>query len=257
MRQALVNENADLVAENQRYVMRITGSDKEGQDQLGNFIDPESKYPVLVTTSRLLSTGVDAQTCRLIVLDRAVGSMTEFKQIVGRGTRVHEDTKKFYFTLIDFRGATSHFADPDFDGDPCRFTSRAEAIRSCRPTTRRRPATMTIPPTPGEDETIVDQPGLPLPPGGSDPQDLCRWRRRPHHRRARRISRRERQARHRNLARFHQDGAEEALRQPRRFPQALEIGRAQTGDHRGTGSRGPARSMPSRTNSARTSIPSI
>src|SRR5256714_366267 len=116
MRQALVNENKDLCDENHRYVMRITGNDKEGQDQLGNFIDPESKYPVLVTTSRLLSTGVDAQTCRLIVLDRPVGSMTEFKQIVGRGTRVHEDTKKFYFTLIDFRGATSHFADPEFDG---------------------------------------------------------------------------------------------------------------------------------------------
>ncbi len=121
MRRALVNENADLVAENPRYVMRITGSDKEGQDQIGNFIDPESKYPVLVTTSRLLSTGVDAQTCRLIVLDRAVGSMTEFKQIVGRGTRVHEDTKKFYFTLIDFRGASSHFADPEFDGDPVQI----------------------------------------------------------------------------------------------------------------------------------------
>jgi type I restriction enzyme R subunit len=121
MRQALINENADLVADNQRYVMRITGSDKEGQDQLGNFIDPESRYPVLVTTSRLLSTGVDAQTCRLIVLDRAVGSMTEFKQIVGRGTRVHEDTKKFFFTLIDFRGATAHFADPDFDGDPVQI----------------------------------------------------------------------------------------------------------------------------------------
>jgi type I restriction enzyme R subunit len=121
MRQALVNENKDLCDENHRYVMRITGNDKEGQDQLGNFIDPESKYPVLVTTSRLLSTGVDAQTCRLIVLDRAVGSMTEFKQIVGRGTRVHEDTKKFYFTLIDFRGATSHFADPDFDGEPVQI----------------------------------------------------------------------------------------------------------------------------------------
>ena len=106
--------------------MRITGSDKEGQDQLGNFIDPESKYPVLVTTSRLLSTGVDAQTCRLIVLDRAVGSMTEFKQIVGRGTRVHEDTKKFYFTLIDFRGATSHFADPDFDGEPVQIYEPGE-----------------------------------------------------------------------------------------------------------------------------------
>jgi type I restriction enzyme R subunit len=121
MRQALVNENADIVADNPRYVMRITGNDKEGQAQLDNFIDPESPYPVVVTTSRLLSTGVDAQTCRLIVLDREVGSMTEFKQIVGRGTRVHEDTKKFYFTLIDFRGATSHFADPEFDGEPVQI----------------------------------------------------------------------------------------------------------------------------------------
>ena len=117
MRQALINENADLVNQNHRYVMRITGNDPEGQAQLGNFIDPESRYPVLVTTSRLLSTGVDAQTCRLIVLDRFVGSMTEFKQIIGRGTRVHEDTRKFYFTLMDFRGATGHFADPDFDGE--------------------------------------------------------------------------------------------------------------------------------------------
>ena len=162
MRQALINENADLVAENHRYVMRITGSDKEGQDQLGNFIDPESKYPVLVTTSRLLSTGVDAQTCRLIVLDREVGSMTEFKQIVGRGTRVHEDTKKFYFTLIDFRGATSHFADPDFDGEPVQIYEPGEGDPITPPDdvpptartatrSRRRPAT---------DETIVDQPGL-------------------------------------------------------------------------------------------------
>lgn len=121
MRQALINENADLVAENSRYVMRITGNDPEGQAQLGNFIDPESRYPVLVTTSRLLSTGVDAQTCRLIVLDRDVGSMTEFKQIVGRGTRVHEDTRKFFFTLMDFRGASNHFADPDFDGEPVQI----------------------------------------------------------------------------------------------------------------------------------------
>ncbi len=121
MRQALINENGDLVAENARYVMRITGGDTLGQAELDNFIDPESKYPVLVTTSRLLSTGVDAQTCRLIVLDRNVGSMTEFKQIVGRGTRIHEDTRKFYFTLIDFRGATSHFADPDFDGEPVQI----------------------------------------------------------------------------------------------------------------------------------------
>src|ERR1019366_4298865 len=121
MRTALINQNKDLCDENHRYVMRITGSDTEGQAQLGNFIDPESRYPVIVTTSRLLSTGVDVQTCRLIVLDRAVGSMTEFKQIIGRGTRVHEDTKKFFFTIMDFRGATSHFADPDFDGEPVQI----------------------------------------------------------------------------------------------------------------------------------------
>lgn len=168
MRQALINENADLVAENHRYVMRITGNDKEGQDQLGNFIDPESKYPVIVTTSRLLSTGVDAQTCRLIVLDREVGSMTEFKQIVGRGTRVHEDTKKFYFTLIDFRGATSHFADPDFDGEPVQIYEPGSDDPIAPPD--------DVPPTDddgdtplatvGPDETIVAQPGLPPPPGG-------------------------------------------------------------------------------------------
>ena len=165
MRQALVNENADLVVENQRYVMRITGSDKEGQDQLGNFIDPESKYPVLVTTSRLLSTGVDAQTCRLIVLDRTVGSMTEFKQIVGRGTRVHEDTKKFYFTLIDFRGATSHFADPDFDGDPVQIYTPGEGDPITPPDDAPQ-GDDTIPMRPRDDETVVDQADLPLPSGG-------------------------------------------------------------------------------------------
>ncbi|MCE8556661.1 DEAD/DEAH box helicase family protein [Ruegeria pomeroyi] len=121
MRQALINENQDLVAKDSRYVMRITGNDKEGLNELSNFIDPEVSYPVIVTTSRLLSTGVDAQTCRLIVLDREVGSMTEFKQIVGRGTRVHTDTGKYYFTLMDFRGVTNHFADPDFDGDPVQI----------------------------------------------------------------------------------------------------------------------------------------
>jgi type I restriction enzyme R subunit len=121
MRSALINENGDLVQENARYVMRITGNDPEGLAQIGNFIDPESTYPVMVTTSRLLSTGVHAQTCRLIVLDREVGSMTEFKQIVGRSTRVHEDSGKFYFALIDFPGPTSHFADPDFDGEPVQI----------------------------------------------------------------------------------------------------------------------------------------
>ena len=121
MRQALINENSDLVQEKRYYIMRITSNDKEGLDQLDNFIDPESKYPVIVTTSRLLSTGVDVQSCRLIVLDREISSMIEFKQIVGRGTRIHEDTRKFYFTIMDFRGATSHFADPDFDGSPVQI----------------------------------------------------------------------------------------------------------------------------------------
>ena len=170
MRQALINENPDLVAENHRYVMRITGNDKDGQDQLGNFIDPESKYPVLVTTSRLLSTGVDAQTCRLIVLDREVGSLTEFKQIVGRGTRVHEDTKKFYFTLIDFRGATSHFADPDFDGEPVQIYEPGDGDPIAPPDDM--PSTdedgETLPDKPGADETIVDgaPPDISIPSGG-------------------------------------------------------------------------------------------
>jgi type I restriction enzyme, R subunit len=171
MRQALINVNADLVDENLRYVMRITGNDKDGQDQLGNFIDPYSKYPVLVTTSRLLSTGVDAQTCRLIVLDRDVGSMTEFKQIVGRGTRVHEDSRKFYFTLMDFRGATSHFADADFDGEPVQIY-QPEGDDPITPPDDAPPSDDGedgIPPEPGEDETIVDGPPditLPLEGGG-------------------------------------------------------------------------------------------
>ncbi len=174
MRQALVNENKDLCDENHRYVMRITGSDTEGQAQLGNFIDPESKYPVLVTTSRLLSTGVDAQTCRLIVLDRPVGSMTEFKQIVGRGTRVHEDTKKFYFTLIDFRGATSHFADPEFDGEPVQIYEPGDydpvaPPDDILPTNEGGDA---IPSFPGEDEIIVD-----IPPDIAIPAGLAERRR--------------------------------------------------------------------------------
>ena len=160
MRQALVNENADLYADNGRYVMRITGNDAEGQAQLGNFIDPESKYPSLVTTSRLLSTGVDVQTCRLIVLDREVGSMTEFKQILGRGTRVHEDTRKFYFTLIDFRGATNHFADPDWDGEPVQIYEPGPDDPVAPPD--NMPLTgqqgNAPPEQPGNDETIVDEP---------------------------------------------------------------------------------------------------
>lgn len=165
MRQALVNENADLVAANHRYVMRITGNDKEGQDQLGNFIDPEATHPVIVTTSRLLSTGVDAQTCRLIALDREVGSMTEFKQIVGRGTRVHEDTRKFYFTLLDFRGATNHFADPEFDGEPVQIYEPG-ANDPISPPDDAAPSDESST-TPAADETVVDDPtGVHLPQKG-------------------------------------------------------------------------------------------
>ena len=121
MRQALVNENYDEVLKDRRYIMRITGDSREGKAELDNFIDPAQTYPVIVTTSKLMTTGVDAQTCKLIVLDRRIGSMTEFKQIIGRGSRLREDYDKYYFTIMDFRMATSHFSDPDFDGDPVQI----------------------------------------------------------------------------------------------------------------------------------------
>ena len=126
MRQALVNANADLAAANSKYIMRITGDNDEGKAQLDNFIDPESTFPVIATTSQLMSTGVDAQTCRLIVLDKRIASMTEFKQIIGRGTRINEDYDKYYFTIMDFKRATALFADPAFDGDPVQIYEPGE-----------------------------------------------------------------------------------------------------------------------------------
>ena len=126
MRQALVNQNADLAADNSKYVMKITGDDKFGKMELDNFIDPESRYPVIATTSRLMNTGVDAQTCKLIVLDQTINSMTTFKQIIGRGTRINEDYGKFYFTIMDFKKATELFADPDFDGEPVQIYEPGE-----------------------------------------------------------------------------------------------------------------------------------
>ena len=118
VRQALVNESPDLVAEDSRYVMRITGDNDIGKKELDNFILPWEKYPVVAVTSRLMTTGVDAKTCKLIVIDRTINSVSEFKQIIGRGTRVDEDYDKRYFTVMDFRRATNLFADPDFDGEP-------------------------------------------------------------------------------------------------------------------------------------------
>lgn len=120
MRQALVNLNPARVKENRKYVMRITGDEQEGKAELDNFINPEERYPVIATTSKLMTTGVDAQTCKLIVLDQRIQSMTEFKQIIGRGTRINDDYNKHWFTILDFKKATELFADPAFDGDPVK-----------------------------------------------------------------------------------------------------------------------------------------
>ena len=126
MRRELANANADLVSVNSKYVMQITGDNKEGKDHLDAFISPSELYPVIATTSKLMTTGVDAQTCKLIVLDSNIGSMTEFKQIIGRGTRINEDFGKHYFTIMDFRNVTALFADKDFDGDPVRVKEATE-----------------------------------------------------------------------------------------------------------------------------------
>lgn len=158
MRQALVNLNPEKVQENRRYVMRITGDDKEGKAELDNFIDPESRYPVIATTSKLMTTGVDAQTCKLIVLDQHIKSMTEFKQIIGRGTRINEAYGKYWFTIMDFKKATELFADPAFDGEPVQIYNP-------------RPDESPVPPD-EQDRVIPGQPdhasqGEGLPPGGT------------------------------------------------------------------------------------------
>ncbi len=126
MRIALSNLNSDLVAANHKYIMQITGDNDEGKRELDNFITPEERYPVIATTSELMTTGVDAQTCKIIVLDSEIKSMTKFKQIVGRGTRINEEFDKLYFTILDFRNVTDLFANPDFDGDPIRVKTVPE-----------------------------------------------------------------------------------------------------------------------------------
>ncbi|MBL7838431.1 MAG: DEAD/DEAH box helicase family protein, partial [Bacteroidetes bacterium] len=127
MRTALAKYNADLVSENYKYIMQITGDNDEGKRELDNFINPEEKYPVIATTSELMTTGVDAQTCKVIVLDSEIKSMTKFKQIIGRGTRINEEFNKLFFTILDFRNATDLFADKDFDGDPIRVKPVSES----------------------------------------------------------------------------------------------------------------------------------
>ena len=121
MRSALINHNSDLASENPKYVMQITGDNEEGKRELDNFTDPEQKYPVIATTSELMTTGIDAITCKVIVLDANINSMTKFKQIIGRGTRINEEYNKTYFTILDFRNVTDLFADPDFDGEPIQI----------------------------------------------------------------------------------------------------------------------------------------
>lgn len=157
MRQELV-KLIPAAASNRRYVMRITGDDNEGKAQLSYFIDNDEPYPVIATTSKLLTTGVDAKTCKLIVLDQNINSMTEFKQIIGRGTRLREDYQKLYFTIMDFKGATRLFADPDFDGEPV-------VIYEPKPDEPVVPPDITIPPGISEPEPPPYGPG---PNGGDD-----------------------------------------------------------------------------------------
>lgn len=154
MREALINENEDLVKENHKYIMQITGDNDEGKAELDNFIDPSSKYPVIAVTSKLMTTGVDAQTCKLIVLDSNINSMTEFKQTIGRGTRVNEEYGKYSFTIMDFRNVTNLFADKDFDGDP---------VQIYVPTGNDD----LVPPDIDEDEGIDGQTDNPSPFGGN------------------------------------------------------------------------------------------
>ncbi len=155
MRQALVNLNPERVKENRKYVMRITGDEIEGKAELDNFINPEERYPVIATTSKLMTTGVDAQTCKLVVLDQHIKSMTEFKQMIGRGTRINEDYGKYWFTIMDFKKATELFADEAFDGPPIVIYEPPPGA----------------PPVPPDPEIIFDENGNPLPPeDGGDAQ---------------------------------------------------------------------------------------
>ncbi|EPF66381.1 EcoAI/FtnUII family type I restriction enzme subunit R [Pseudomonas syringae] len=156
MRQELV-KLIPAATSNRRYVIRITGDDTEGKEQLSYFIDNDEPYPVIATTSKLLTTGVDAKTCKLIVLDQNINSTTEFKQIIGRGTRLCEDYQKLYFTIMDFKGATRLFADPDFDGEPVVIYEPDPDESVVPPEIIDPPETNPSPYGPGEGE-----------PGGSD-----------------------------------------------------------------------------------------
>jgi type I restriction enzyme R subunit len=164
MRQALANANADICKDQPRYVVQITGDNAEGKGQLDNFIDPEKTYPVIATTSKLMSTGVDAQTCKLIVLDQNIKSMTLFKQIIGRGTRLREDLGKTWFTILDFKRATELFADPKFDGEPVQIY-QPKGDEPVNPPEEAAPLGANDPLAPGQPDPFGTQPGGHTAPG--------------------------------------------------------------------------------------------
>lgn len=167
MRTELVNANYDLFLENNKYVMQITGDNEEGKRELDNFTNPNESHPVIATTSKLMTTGINAQTCKLIVLDSNIGSMTEFKQIIGRGTRIKEEYGKTYFTIMDFRNVTNLFADPQFDGDPVMIKQVNEEDDLSGVDDEVDDETI-IDNIDGEEINFPDEPEYPEIPGGGD-----------------------------------------------------------------------------------------
>lgn len=168
MRSALANQNADLVSQNYKYVLQMTGDNDEGKRELDNFITPDQRYPVIATTSELMTTGVDAQTCKVIVLDSEIQSMTKFKQIIGRGTRINEEYGKMYFTILDFRNATNLFADKDFDGDPIRVKPVTQETDLGNIINEEEAQTTPIIDEVTGDEIVIEPPQIRTPDGGTD-----------------------------------------------------------------------------------------
>jgi type I restriction enzyme, R subunit len=162
MRKALNNHNADLVQGDPDYVVRVVSDEGDiGRGHLGRFMELETRTPALVTTSQMLTTGVDVQTCKNVVLTRVINSMTEFKQIIGRGTRVRDDYGKLYFNILDYTGsATRLFADPDFDGEPARVTE--EEMDEQGETVREETTETEVTP----DEEVAPGPPISDPPPG-------------------------------------------------------------------------------------------
>ncbi len=170
MRQALINENADLVAKNWNYCVKITGDDEVGKQELDNFTDVEERFPVIATTSKMLTTGIDTKMVKYIVLESNIQSVTEFKQIIGRGTRIREAEGKVFFTIMDFRKATNIFARPDFDGDPVQIYEPGPDDPVVPPDTED--------PTPTNGDPENPEEGKPTPPDigiGVDPEMVKKY----------------------------------------------------------------------------------